>query len=449
MTSDITSEPRNTSSPSALDPDLALAQPTRFHPSEVQPGLAIVANVLTPYRINLHRLISAGIPELKLHTLVTHGPADFHWDTQPPESIHTKFFGAKDDSPLAGMLHRPLSEWQKGGRLIDYLKQNHVRAVIMMGHRYISFLRTIRYCGANRIPLFVNNDSNIHGDRHLSAAKRWAKKQFYASWLSRTSGVMSMGEYGDQFFIEYGADPARLYRVPYWPNFDAFAQVDDDLLHQFRRKFGLSTERKYFVYSGRLVPVKRVDLLIDAFTSIAGQRPDWDLLIVGDGVLSNDLRRRVPDSMQSRIKWTGFLDGGEIALAYHAADVLALTSDREPWALVVQEAMSAGLAVVSSDVTGAARELVEDGVSGMNFRTGDQASLEHALLEVTAAGALEGFKNRSREAITQWRNRIDPVAEIRRCSATWVYLIVRKELHRAFKLCKISLSIQLLPPPWQ
>ncbi|HEX5472376.1 MAG TPA: glycosyltransferase family 4 protein [Lacipirellulaceae bacterium] len=382
--------------------------------TDARPGLAMIANVLTPYRIHLHKLVAEGIPELRLHTLVTHGPADFDWKLRPPETIHPSFFGSPDDSPLAGTFRRPLTEWRKGGRLIDYLQQNDIRAVIMMGHRYISYLRTIRYCHAVGLPLFVNNDSNIHGDRHLSAGKRWAKRRFYSWWLRRTSGIMSMGEYGDQFFIYYGADPARLYHVPYWPDFDAFANVDDERLHQFRRKFRLSANRKHILFSGRLVPVKRVDLLIDVFISIADQRPEWDLLIAGDGVLRRDLQQRVPSWLQPRVKWTGFLDGGEPALAYHAADVLALPSDREPWALVVQEAMSAGLAVVASDVTGAAHELVENGVSGMKFRTRDKASLENALLAVTAAHTLEGLQQRSREALNQWRSRIDPVAEIRR-----------------------------------
>ncbi len=104
---------------------------------------------LTPYRVHLHKLIAEGIPELKLHTLVTHGPADFDWIAASPE-IHPKFFGSKDDSPRAGTFRRPLSEWRKGGQLIAYLQQNDVRAVIMMGYRYISYLRTIRYCGASR-----------------------------------------------------------------------------------------------------------------------------------------------------------------------------------------------------------------------------------------------------------------------------------------------------------
>jgi glycosyltransferase involved in cell wall biosynthesis len=383
-------------------------------PTDSKPGLAIIANVLTPYRVHLHKVIAEGIPELKLHTLVTHGPADFNWDIQPPDSINVHHFGSKDESPLASSLHKPLREWHKGGRLIEYLTQNDVRAVIMLGYRYISYLRVIRYCSGIGLPLFVNNDSNIHGDRRLSASKRWAKKRLYGWWLRRTSGVMSMGEYGDQFFIYYGADPARLYRLPYWPDFDAFAHVDEVRLEQFRRKFGLAANRKYILYSGRLVPVKRVDLLIDAFAAVANQRPEWDLLIAGDGPLRSELQRRVPGWLQSRVKWTGFLDGREPALAYHAAELLVLSSDAEPWALVVQEAMAAGLTVIASNVVGAARELVQDGVSGRIFAAGSGHELEQALLQVTEREATPGFKANARVALEKWKSQTDPAVEIRR-----------------------------------
>ena len=232
--------------------------------------------------------------------------------------------------------------------------------------------------------------------------------------MKRVSGVFSMGEFGDQFFIKYGADPQRLYRVPYWPDFDAFTGVDEVGLARFRQKFGLDGRRRYLLFSGRLVPAKRVDLLIDAFAAIASDRPEWDLLVVGDGVLREELHRRVPEGLRPRIVWTGFLEGRELALAYHAADVLVLPSDHEPWALVVQEAMAAGLVVVASDVVGAARELVADGISGKVFSTGDCSALRRSLEEVTHPDRINRYKAEATTALRRYRAEVDPVAEVRR-----------------------------------
>jgi glycosyltransferase involved in cell wall biosynthesis len=382
--------------------------------SDNRPGLAIVANVITPYRANLHRLIAAGIPEFKLHTLITHGIGDFDWRVDAPVEIHATSFSVPGEHPLDNPLRRPLAEWRKAGRLIRYFKAHNVRAAIFCFYRYLSYLRVMDYCSRARLPFWVNLDSNIRSEPQLSGIQKFVKRNTYAWWLKRASGVLSMGKLGDQFFLKYGADPNRLYRVPYWPEFDDFARCDPVALQRFQQKFGLDGGRRYLLFSGRLVREKRVDLLIDAFAAVAAQRPEWDLLITGDGPLASELRRRVPEALRPRVTWTGFLDGAENVLAFHAADVLVLPSDREPWALVVQEAMAAGMPVVASDVVGAAHELVTDGVSGRIFARSDCGSLRQALEDITNPDRIADYKQQARGALKRYRELVDPVAEFRR-----------------------------------
>jgi glycosyltransferase involved in cell wall biosynthesis len=382
--------------------------------TDARPGLAIVSNSITPYRVHLHRLIAAGIPELRLHTLITHGIGDFDWQVNLPQEIHAANVSAPGEHPLDNPLRRPLVEISKGAQLVRYFKENNVRAAVLNGYRYISYFRLMDYCYRHQIPFFLRSDSNIRSETKLTYLSQISKRLIYRWWMKRAAGIFSMGELGDQFFVKYGADPRRLYRVPYWPDFEAFARVDEVALQRFQRTFGLNRSRRYLMYSGRLTGIKRVDLLIDAFASIAGERPDWDLLIVGDGVLGDELRRRVPEALRSRVVWTGFLDGPDLALSYQAADVLVLPSDFEPWALVIQEAMAAGLPVVASDVVGAAHELVTDGVSGRIFTAGDCSSLRQALEDVTHPDRTATYKQQTIAALQRYRNEVDPIAEIRR-----------------------------------
>ena len=396
------------------DPSRPLSGNMKTEQSLIRPGLAIIANCMTPYRAHLHTLIAAGIPELKLHTLITHGAAAFDWTVEVPPTIHASSFAAPDDSPLAGSFAAPLREWQKGGRLIRYLELNDVRAVILNGYRYLSNWRVINRCHRAGIPLFVRNDSNILCERNLPSWKQWLKTRVYRAWIPRTAGIMSMGELGDQFFRKYGAVPERLYRVPVWPDYDRYSEIDQDRLEGFCRKFHLRDDRRYLLYSGRLVPKKRVDLLIDAFAAIAGQRANWDLLIVGDGPLREQLRERIPKSIQPRVVWTGFVQQNECISAYHAADALVLPSDQEPWALVVQEAMAAGIPVIASDAVGAAREMVKDRESGRIFPAGNLAALQQAILDVTDSDLIGRYRERATASLAEYRRQIDPVSEIRR-----------------------------------
>ena len=382
--------------------------------SSTRPGLAIIANCITPYRANLHALVAERIPELRLHTLISHSAAEFDWKFEIPAAVNVSYFGGPQDSPLASTFSSMGSEWRKGGRLIRYFLDHDVRAVIMNGYRYVSYLRVIRYCYRAGVPLFGRNDSNIRCERYLPAWKQWLKARIYGWWVPRTAGVLSMGEYGDRFFLKYGADPRRIYRVPCWPDFDYFARPDLQRLEGFRRKFHLRDDRQYLLYSGRLVPKKRVDLLIDAFAAVAGDRPNWDLLVAGDGLLREQLPERIPNSIQPRVFWLGFLQQEECVAAYHAAAALVLPSDQEPWALVVQEALAAGLPVIASDAVGAAREMVDDRVNGRVFPAGDLAALKQAILDVTDPGHIGRYRDHANASLVEYRRRVDPVAEIRR-----------------------------------
>jgi glycosyltransferase involved in cell wall biosynthesis len=80
----------------------------------------------------------------------------------------------------------------------------------------------------------------------------------------------------------------------------------------------------------------------------------------------------------------------------------------------VQEAMAAGLPIIASDSVGAARELVTDRVSGRIFPVGDVGALKQAILDVTASDAVDEYRFQAKHSLAKWREKLDPVEEIRR-----------------------------------
>jgi glycosyltransferase involved in cell wall biosynthesis len=201
--------------------------------------------------------------------------------------------------------------------------------------------------------------------------------------------------------------------VPFEPDYESFASVTEGEVSSFRARHGVPAGRRHILYSGRLAAAKRVDLLLDAFAAIAARRPDWGLLVAGDGPLRRELAARVPPALAGRVLWPGFLEAEEIRVAYHAADLMVLPSDYEPWALVVIEAMAAGCPVISSDVVGASAELIEDGIDGRMFRSGDLASLTDALLHSTDPATLARYRAAIPPALASWRRRADPIEGVR------------------------------------
>ena len=379
-----------------------------------KPAVAIICNSHTPYRLHLHQRIAQEIPEIKLWSVYTHEESNAPWAFAVPPEIGPVSFGRGESSADQPKAKYALREWRKGGRIIRWMKEQNVRLAVVFGYNDAARLRIIRWCNRNGVPVFVFGDSNVRGD-HARGLKGFAKRQVVSRVIRACTGVMPCGTMGQAFFEKYGARREQVYFFPYEPDYVLVAQVDAASIAQAQGRFGLNPARRRIVYSGRLVPIKRVDLLIDAFISIAAERPEWDLLIIGDGPERAALQARVADALKSRVTWAGFIDDAKtVATLYRASDVLVLPSDFEPWAVVINEAAAAGLAIVASDVVGAAAELVRDGVNGHVFPAGDAAALRAALLDVTREDRIDAMKGASAGVLADWRRRGDPIAGLRR-----------------------------------
>lgn len=379
-----------------------------------RPAVAIVSNAHTPYRSHLHLRIVAEMPEIRLFSLYTHEESNAPWKFVVPEAINPVSFGQGESAGNQARMTAALAEWRKGGRMIRWMEENHVRAVVMGGYNDPGRLRVIRWAAGKGVPLFLFGDSNIRGDL-ARGVKAVLKRRLVSRVIRDVTACFPCGSLGAQYFQKYGCRPEQIYYFPYEPDYDLLAGITPAEVDSTAARFGLDRSRRRLVYSGRLIDIKRVDLLIDAFACLADERPDWDLLVIGGGPLRDALEARLPPSLRARATWTGFLDDQRaVSALYRAADVLVLPSDYEPWAVVINEAAAAGMAIVASDVVGAAAELVRDGVNGFTFPTGDLAKLTEALRAVTASDRVETFKSASAGVLRDWRARGDPVDGLRR-----------------------------------
>ena len=102
-----------------------------------------------------------------------------------------------------------------------------------------------------------------------------------------------------------------------------------------------------------------------------------------------------------------------MAAFYRLSDALVLPSDYEPWALVVNEAAAAGLAIVTSDVVGAAAALVRENRNGRTFPAGNLPALVRCLEDVTSPTSIDRYKSASLEVLAEWRQAADVVRGVR------------------------------------
>jgi glycosyltransferase involved in cell wall biosynthesis len=142
-----------------------------------------------------------------------------------------------------------------------------------------------------------------------------------------------------------------------------------------------SLRRPLVVAAGRLTPQKGFDLLIPAFAQVARKRPDWMLRIYGAGPKLTRLRRLV---FEHHVYNNVFLMGSTEHLGEELseASVYALSSRYEGFGMVIIEAMSKGVPVVSFDCPRGPSEIISDGVDGLLVGNGDVDGLAEALLRL-------------------------------------------------------------------
>ncbi len=131
---------------------------------------------------------------------------------------------------------------------------------------------------------------------------------------------------------------------------------------------GARAPQPLVVAVGRLVPVKRFDVLMDVLAEVRRSVPNLRAVIVGEGYERARLeahRRAV--GADEWIELPGHMDDDELLALYRRAWVLASTSQREGWGMTVSEAAACGTPAVVSRIAGHV-DAVEDGVSGLVVR---------------------------------------------------------------------------------
>lgn len=391
------------------------------NPASDKRSLAIICHTLPPYRQHLHKRVSQEISALKLLTINTHADQSREWSIENPATLGIVDLSkghavAGRKSLLNSFSMRRLGrDWSNGYACLELLRKERAACVIVNGYNDLGRLRVLHWCQRNSVPAFLWADSNVASERDLPLWKSWIKQQLIAWVDKRVHGFFACGSLGKQYWEHYGVDSKKIFTSPYEPDYHLISSLSEETVARVAAKHGLEPDRRRLLFSGRLIREKRPDLLIRAFLRIAQERPNWDLVFLGDGPLKPELLTLAAGRYEQRIKWLSFSsDQSEVSALNCACDALVLPSDYEPWALVVNEAVAAGLAVVATTVVAAAVELVRDGENGRLVEPGQLASLEKALLEVTDLSKIDAMKASSAKQLLRWREEGDPVEGIRR-----------------------------------
>jgi glycosyltransferase involved in cell wall biosynthesis len=136
--------------------------------------------------------------------------------------------------------------------------------------------------------------------------------------------------------------------------------------------------RQRILAVGRLSREKGFDLLIRAFARLAADFPEWEVVIVGEGIERQALEDLV---LAAELRDVVLLVGvvGNVGRWLSEADLFVLPSRYEGFPNALAEAMAAGLATISFDCDTGPRDLIENGRNGQLVAKEDEHALEAAL----------------------------------------------------------------------
>lgn len=163
-------------------------------------------------------------------------------------------------------------------------------------------------------------------------------------------------------------------------------------------------KNKQILYLGRLADDKRSELMIIIFSKLDSRFDEFKLKIVGDGQYLEDLKKLTKKlNLSHRVNFVGFKEN--VSHYYINSCVFCLTSKTECMPMVLLEAASFGLPLLSFDILSGPSDLIKNGKNGFLIKDGDINSYVNALSEILGSyEKMVAFGNFSLEIVKKFSN---------------------------------------------
>jgi len=201
-------------------------------------------------------------------------------------------------------------------------------------------------------------------------------------WLKKAAAFVSMYSEMTEEFLSCGVTKERIRCIPNAVDTDRFAPVDAAKRERLCGELGVPVERRYMVYTGRLVSYKGVMRLLRVWDGLRREYPEVTLLLIGEGGVDvfnceEEARRFVAErEMEEQVFFTGAVRCVDAWLK--VCDLFILPTENDAFPICILEAMSASLAIITTP-TGALKDVIQNDVTGRIIPAGQDEALRDAM----------------------------------------------------------------------
>lgn len=199
----------------------------------------------------------------------------------------------------------------------------------------------------------------IGSDWNIKVKEKWGR--FLLPIFRKADLVTVPGQSLRQEMLQYGFKSDQVLVLPHSTDLEKFSVMDP-------RKSCYDC-----IFVGRLIDLKRVDIILQAWAQVFKTRPHARFCIVGDGPLENILHRQASQlGIANAVNFTGYTEN--VAGYMKTAKIIIIASRCEGFPLVLIEAMCCGLVPISTPV-GSIPDIITDGHNGLFFPPNDVSAL--------------------------------------------------------------------------
>jgi glycosyltransferase involved in cell wall biosynthesis len=304
---------------------------------------------------------------------------DVQWDIPLLEGYTAQFVpnvAARPGTDHFGGLNTPT--------LIHEIEAWHPDAVLIYTWNSRSHLQALRHF-KNKVAVLFRGDSTLIDRR---AWWRAILRRMALTWVySHVDVAIAVGTRNREYFAWCGLPPQRIALAPH--SIDTVRFASDALQHEsraarWREQLGIAPDATVILFAGKLQRKKNPGLLLDAFLGVSDGS---HLVFVGNGELERELKAKAAG--HGNVHFMPFQNQSAMPAVYRLGDVFVLPSQgpEETWGLAINEAMASGRPVIASTKVGGACDLIEAGVNGWIFESGDRKALEDILRKACSGRA--------------------------------------------------------------
>lgn len=264
-------------------------------------------------------------------------------------------------------------------RILYILKREKINLVI--SYCFADLILSGIACKILNIPIVFRSQG---GAEHFEHKRKWMGKLirfFYNSFVER---IISITYFDRKKMILNGVKEEKICVVPWGVEIGRFNYIKSG--NKIRGEFNISSGAPLIGFAGRLVPWKGHKTFLEALAKVKKEVPDIKALIAGDAILNDnnpegykkELLRLTEDlCLKNNVIFTGFR--ADMPEFMQEIDIFVHASHKEPFGMVIVEAMAAGKPVVASRVSGPL-EIVRDGETGLLVEPQDADGLAKSIL---------------------------------------------------------------------